>query len=131
MWNINSPKFMESGCGRNEYFSGGIAWATATDNLASAAKCLEYSPEASGGAAAASAARSKIGIRTIRAMTGRNFIRPPYEMAFGQRADPRRSQVLLASLLARWRDDALKAHVNHSVPVMLPGMTRMESEDYE
>lgn len=25
----------------------------------------------------------------------------------------------------------LEAHVNYSVPVMLPGMTRMESEDYE
>jgi hypothetical protein len=55
---------MESGCGRNEYFSGGMAWATATDNLLSAAKCLKYSPAASGGAAAAFAARNKIVIRT-------------------------------------------------------------------
>src|SRR5882762_11402346 len=125
MWNINSPKSMESGCGRKEYCSGGMASATATDNLLRAAKCLEYSPAAPRGAAAASAAKSKTGTSKTRVTTARDFIPPPGKFMCCDAHDRLVSQVLFARLLARRRDSALETHVDHGIPVMLPGVARM------
>jgi hypothetical protein len=38
-----SPTLIDSGCGRNPYFSAGMASATAIDSWLRAARCLEYS----------------------------------------------------------------------------------------
>src|SRR5215472_16135485 len=80
MWDINWPKSMDSGCGRKPYWSGGIAFATATERPLRAAKCLAYSPAALEGAGAARSGERTTKRRGAAAHNLRVFITPPQNL---------------------------------------------------
>src|SRR5579864_5275556 len=84
---INSPKFMDSGCGRKPYCSAGMACATAIDSLPRAPKCPEYSPAAFAGTGAAFANTSESESTRQTGTAARDSIRPPRKNAFLQPLD--------------------------------------------
>src|SRR5215469_10648779 len=77
MCDINWPKSMDSGCGRKPYWSGGIAFATATDKPLRAAKCLAYSPATPEGVGPAARGERATKNSGVAAHSVRVFITPP------------------------------------------------------
>src|SRR5215472_8023506 len=83
MWDISWPKSMDSGWGRKPYWSGGMAFATATERPLRAAKCLAYSRAALDGAGAAAADRRERKIKTGRVKMARQYMWPPWKKVLG------------------------------------------------
>src|SRR5215472_8170985 len=71
---------MDSGWGRKPYWSGGIAFATATDKPLRAAKCLAYSPATPEGADPAARGERATKSSGAAAHSVRVFITPPQNL---------------------------------------------------